>query len=124
MRTKSRTGKLSFAIAASLVVLGAATDNGPLLLGGSDAHAVIGRPLTPVSYAGVARRTTRRSVYAGAATGYAYPAPTAVVASSGVVTALPANCAQQTASGTIIYQCGSVAYRPYYSGSTLVYQPI
>ncbi len=26
----------------------------------SDAHAVIGRPLTPVSYAGVARRTVRR----------------------------------------------------------------
>ncbi|WP_108660962.1 hypothetical protein [Acuticoccus kandeliae] len=26
------------------------------------AHAVIGRPLTPVSVAGVARRTTRRTV--------------------------------------------------------------
>jgi hypothetical protein len=25
-----------------------------------EAHAVIGRPLTPVSYAGVARRTVRR----------------------------------------------------------------
>ena len=29
----------------------------------STAHAVVGRPLTPVSYAGVARRTTRRTVY-------------------------------------------------------------
>ena len=29
-----------------------------------EAHAVVGRPLTPVSYAGVARRTTRRMVYA------------------------------------------------------------
>ena len=38
------------------------------------AHAIIGRPLTPMSYAGVARRTTRRAVYAGAAVGpYAYP---------------------------------------------------
>ena len=27
-----------------------------------DAHAIIGAPLTPVSYAGVARRTTRRAV--------------------------------------------------------------
>jgi len=27
--------------------------------------AVVGRPLTPVSYAGVARRTVRRSTYAG-----------------------------------------------------------
>jgi len=30
-------------------------------------EAVIGRPLTPMSYAGVARRTTRRAVYATAA---------------------------------------------------------
>ena len=27
------------------------------------AHAVVGRPLTPVSVAGVARRTSRRAVY-------------------------------------------------------------
>lgn len=26
----------------------------------SEAHAIIGRPLTPISYAGVARRTVRR----------------------------------------------------------------
>ena len=31
-----------------------------------DAHAIIGRPLTPMSYAGVARRTTRRAVAVGA----------------------------------------------------------
>lgn len=31
------------------------------------ADAVIGRPLTPMSYAGVARRTTRRAVAVGAA---------------------------------------------------------
>lgn len=35
----------------------------------SEAHARIGRPLTPMSYAGVARRTTRRAVAAGAAVG-------------------------------------------------------
>ena len=35
------------------------------------AHARIGRPLTPVSYAGVARRTTRRAV--AATTVYAAP---------------------------------------------------
>lgn len=38
-----------------------------------EAHAIIGRPLTPFSYAGVARRTTRRMAYAGAA-GYGYGA--------------------------------------------------
>ena len=32
--------------------------------------AVVGRPLTPVSYAGVARRTVRRANYYGA--GYPY----------------------------------------------------
>jgi hypothetical protein len=44
----------------------------------SSAHAVIGRPLTPMSYAGVARRTTRRAVAAGAyAAGAYYGAPAA-----------------------------------------------
>jgi hypothetical protein len=42
-----------------------------------EAHAIIGRPLTPFSYAGVARRTTRRAAVVGAATvgAYGYPAP-------------------------------------------------
>ena len=35
------------------------------------AEARIGRPLTPMSYAGVARRTTRRAVVGGAAVGAA-----------------------------------------------------
>jgi len=41
------------------------------------AEAIIGRPLTPLSYAGVARRTTRRALAYGAVAGtagaYAYP---------------------------------------------------
>jgi hypothetical protein len=37
---------------------------GPLV---SSAYAVIGRPLTPMSYAGVARRTTRRAYGVGVA---------------------------------------------------------
>jgi len=37
----------------------------------SQANAVIGRPLTPLSYAGVARRTTRRAIYGTAAVGAA-----------------------------------------------------
>ncbi len=46
----------------------------------SKAQAVIGRPLTPMSYAGVARRTTRRAVAVGAAAGAAgaYYGPTCV----------------------------------------------
>jgi hypothetical protein len=45
----------------------------------SSAEARIGRPLTPMSYAGVARRTTRRAVAVGAvAAGAYYAAPTVV----------------------------------------------
>jgi hypothetical protein len=40
-----------------------------------NAEARIGRPLTPMSYAGVARRTTRRAVAVGAAAGAAVYAP-------------------------------------------------
>ena len=38
----------------------------------SSAEAIIGRPLTPFSYAGVARRTTRRAVGVGVAAGAVY----------------------------------------------------
>ena len=48
------------------------TTTGPLV---SQASAVIGRPLTPLSYAGVARRTTRRAVAVGAAVGAAAGRP-------------------------------------------------
>lgn len=50
----------------------------------SSAEARIGRPLTPMSYAGVARRTTRRAVVGGAvaagavAAGAYYAAPVVV----------------------------------------------
>ncbi len=37
----------------------------------SQAEARVGRPATPMSYAGVARRTTRRAVVGGAAVGAA-----------------------------------------------------
>jgi hypothetical protein len=46
----------------------------------SEAQARVRRPLTPMSYAGVARRTTRRAVAVGAAAGVAgaYYAPSCV----------------------------------------------
>jgi hypothetical protein len=50
----------------------------------SSADARIGRPLTPMSYAGVARRTTRRAVAVGAAYG------AAAAAGSGCVQAVDA----------------------------------
>ena len=43
-----------------LILLGAV---GLLLVLADEVLAVVGRPLTPVSYAGVARRTVRRNTY-------------------------------------------------------------
>jgi len=82
----------------------------PTALAPSDAHAVIGRPLTPGSYAGVARRSSRRTArrpsahYAAAA-----PAP--------YVTAPPPGCAM--AGG--VYACGpGPAYHPSDAGPEVV----
>jgi hypothetical protein len=56
-KTKSHVLLVMFAVlVASFVELGL-----PFV---RQAEAVVGRPLTPVSYAGVARRTTRRTVAA------------------------------------------------------------
>lgn len=84
----------------------------------TDAFAVVGRPLTPMSYAGVARRTTRRTVYAGAAVAgshpvYVAPAPPPAVVG---VPVLPAGC-------MVGAPCHGVVYRPVYQGATLVYVP-
>lgn len=62
----------------------------------SEAQAVIGRPLTPMSYAGVARRTTRRMVYA----------------TSMYVATLPRGCTTVIIEGTTLQQCGTTYYQP------------
>jgi len=62
----------------------------------SSAEARVGRPLTPMSYAGVARRTTRRAVVGGAAVG---------AAAAGAY-ALSPGCAQVTdAYGRVYTKC-------------------
>jgi hypothetical protein len=106
-----RAAALVASALALILITNDGSDPGVLVLGIDEAHAVVGRPLTPVSYAGVARRTTRRTV---AATGAATTMP------AGYVTTLPAGCA--TAGG--IYTCGTARYRPYYNGPSLVYVPI
>ena len=65
----------------------------------TQAQAIIGRPLTPMSFAGVARRTTRRAVVGGAAVGaaaYPYPYP---------YPAAPACVQVVNDYGQISYQC-------------------
>ena len=60
------------------------------------ANAIIGRPATPMSYAGVARRTTRRA-YGAAAYGAAVAAPTY---------AAPGVCVQEVDPyGRLVTQC-------------------
>jgi hypothetical protein len=61
----------------------------------SSAEARVGRPLTPMSYAGVARRTTRRAVYGSAA----------AAAAAGAYVATP-GCRQVVdAYGRVYTQC-------------------
>ena len=69
----------------------------------SSADARIGRPLTPLSYAGVARRTTRRrSVAAGAV----YVAPVVVAPVVVVPVVVPRTCVQSAdAYGRIYTRC-------------------
>ena len=64
----------------------------------STSEARIGRPLTPMSYAGVARRTTRRAVYGTAAVGAA--------AAGAAYYATRPGCVQVTNSyGQVITRC-------------------
>lgn len=64
----------------------------------SAAEARIGRPLTPMSYAGVARRTTRRAVYGTAAA--------ATAAAGAAYVATRPGCVQVTnAYGQVITRC-------------------
>ncbi|MDW6022875.1 hypothetical protein SAZ10_14010 [Mesorhizobium sp. BAC0120] len=58
--TKSRLMLVAAALAAAITGLFWSGDNIPGSSFVSEAQAIIGRPLTPVSYAGVARRTVRR----------------------------------------------------------------
>jgi hypothetical protein len=60
-RTRTLLGRWSLALAAAVAAM--SMNKLPVTDGGSAftrAHAVVGRPATPLSYSGVARRTTRR----------------------------------------------------------------
>ena len=69
------------------------------------AEAVIGRPWTPVSVAGVARRTTRRTVRRSV-----------IYAST-----LPRGCATITINGVTTWQCGATYYQAYGTRYVVVY---
>jgi hypothetical protein len=69
------------------------------------ASAVVGRPATPVSVAGAARRTTRR-----------------VIRRSTIYAAtLPVGCSTIYIDGAMVYQCGATYYQPYNNQYVVVY---
>ena len=68
----------------------------------SEAVAKVGRPLTPGSVAGVARRTTRRTIRR----------------TSVYVARLPAGCAKTSVNGTAVWHCGGRYYQ--HTGSRYV----
>jgi len=69
------------------------------------AEAIVGRPLTPVSVAGVARRTTRRVIRR----------------STIYVATLPKGCTTVVIEGTTLQQCGGTYYQPYNTQYVVVY---
>jgi hypothetical protein len=84
---KSNLLKIALGTSVAILCL-SVSEQASLRRGGTfmtSAEAFIGAPLTPLSYAGVARRTTRRAVVAGAAVG---------VAAGAVVVAVPPTCVQ------------------------------
>lgn len=92
--------------ACSLLAAGALTEG----LGGGKlvtppAAAVVGRPATPVSAAGVARRSTRRVIRR----------------STIYVASLPGSCSTVIIEGTSLYSCGGTYYEPYGNQYVVVY---
>ena len=90
---------ISRAIAIGCILLAAGTAAEGLFSGVifiKEAQARIGRPLTPVSVAGAARRTTRRVIRR----------------TSVYVAALPGGCKTVVIEGTTLHQCGGTYYQP------------
>lgn len=108
MITAKRIRTLCIGIAiVGATIIGSGNDTSQSTAGlfAGTAEARIGRPATPVSYAGVARRTTRRVVRR----------------STIYVATIPTTCVQQTYDGAVVYRCGSSYYQPYGTQYVVVY---
>jgi len=92
-RAKIKSLRIALAATASVGCLFVSDRISPTNVGSliAEANARVGRPLTPMSYAGVARRTTGRAVYGTAAVGVGVAAGAAAVA--------PATCKLQVPTG-------------------------
>ena len=103
---KTGTKVRTIAIGCGLLAAGLLFDGG--FLGDivvREAEARIGRPVTPGSVAGVARRTTRRMIRL----------------TTIYVATLPRSCRTVVIEGTSLHQCGGTYYQPY-NGQYVVVQ--
>ncbi len=108
MMMRGSKWKAIFAAATFAASLVAGGDFEELVVSGTfttPAEAIIGRPITPVSVAGVARRTTRRVVRR----------------STIYIATLPHGCAQIGINGVMYWQCGATYYQPYGTQYVVVY---
>lgn len=94
----------------------------------NEAQAVVGAPWTPVSVAGVARRSTRRAVYATSASQQqqaqqqqAQQQAANALPKGTVVSALPEGCTSVTVDGVNLFNCGGTMYQPKFQSNNLVY---
>lgn len=71
----------------------------------TSAEARIGRPRTPRSVAGVARRTTRRTIRRSAI----------------YISTLPAACVRTSVNGMAVWRCGGTYYQSYSGRYVVVY---
>jgi hypothetical protein len=96
----TRTTLRTIALACLLLAAGFVVDDTlapwlPASLVTNEAQARVGRPATPVSVAGVARRTTRRRIRR----------------STIYVVTLPRSCSQVNIEGTVLMSCGGTYYQ-------------
>ncbi|MGB5619912.1 MAG: hypothetical protein WBM78_23940 [Desulfobacterales bacterium] len=103
---KNKAKIRTIAIGFSLIAISFVTDGwffDELVI--REAEARVGRPMTPVSVAGVARRTTRRTIRRS--TIYA--------------ATLPRGCTTVVIEGATLHQCGGTYYQPYNNQYVVVY---
>ncbi|MFC1823916.1 hypothetical protein ACFL9T_14495 [Thermodesulfobacteriota bacterium] len=96
----------AIAIGCSLIAVGLVVDGwfqSGLVV--NEAQARIGRPMTPGSAAGVARRTTRRTIRR----------------SNRYVATLPRGCTKVNIDGTVLSHCGGTYYQAHGGRYVVVY---
>jgi hypothetical protein len=101
-QTRARRIFLVLVFSTGALVLGSLVFDVHLV---SEAEARVGRPMTPTSVAGVARRTTRRTIRR----------------STTYINALPRGCTTVIVDGASLHHCGTTYYQPSGGRYVMVY---